>query len=1591
MKRKLFLLLCALLTSVGMWAEGYTDYLTAENGWTRVTSTSQISTDGSAVYVLGLVSETTRVVALSGEGSTTQVTTSVINGQPDRTQVWYIESDSYDDKSGYAFKSLANSEKYLQSNAQAWNIKAEATEKGLAQTCYSISIDGGTYNLTIYTNDAIWTDAGREWGWWNPGNPSADSYNLAGNKSTGLGFALYKKQLGVAGQDYTFLIGNPSFETGTFTSSWTNDGMEVVNNASFGDGKVGTYYTQRWNKNGSAELNQTIANLPAGIYKISANLISRSATCEFYANDERIPVGDQRNYSILVNLTSSGSIRFGLNGNTAANTSSWIAADNFTLTYYGDSFNENLSFDKDVQFDSDATGDWGTSNTPQIFLGWNLYKKDTYSTGAVFAYGTKATINDTEIPATAPTGSTSTAGLALTSGWQNTISYRSTSMTLPAGTYTLTYKVYNANTRTEKVDNKDQTTMVAENLTGFVTNAGTNYLARTKNFTKGAWTYEEFTFTLLETTNGHVQVGYKSSNVPSKASPILVFDGITIERASATNSVTEGKFFLYNVGAKKYLQGGNAYGTYSSLREVGLLCTLTAGSAAGTYKIATGINDNGGNTGYLGSNGYVDNGTAADWNFVEVSEGVYKLMNGSNYLYWSGSGSALTLNTTEPTTDNGYWTLVSKPYRTDALRSATSSIPVDASFLIQNPDFDRNHPGGWASSNVTLAGGDNNGYVGEIYNTNGSVTQTINDLPVGAYLVKVNGFYSNGTTFDQNLYLNVGDKTIVMPNILHEAKASATSGFDHELAPGKYVPNGGGTASLVFADGAYQRTMPVIVTGTSLSLGLSEQVNHTGDWSAFDRVRLVYYGNTAEGYAAVLAQLQSQATADLSDGFYTNVKGSERATLVTQSTATASTTSEYNALFGTVATAINNFERAKQAYDDLKAYLDEMSTYVDNENYPIENDDYEAAYDDAYSTYTTSTELTVSGIDAIKATLNAALVDLFAANGGSLAEPINMTAKIQNPDMAATTGWTLNGMGQHPTSQFGNVSTAPIIEKYSGSSSAAIAAATSCQQTLTGMRAGHYYLKAAVNATLQSAASPKDANVTGVNLMLGDAKTAINGTENAAGEIFRVDYDLIEAGELLIGFETTAECTANWVAWDNVELYYCGPSDTYATDLAAAVATNKNTFTTGVVKNFTFDDVTGWTGGTHQTSFSRSWKSASATDAFVERSATGVIYYTFSNMPAGNYKVVAAVRSYNGGRMTLSVANTKGASITGVGDGYTEGNNEINLNGVEMPNKGLSGEYEFTTNGNGHNWRWATATGTLSADGDLTVVFSTRGNGWMAIDDVTLYYLGDDEVVSYTKDATSVSNSDKTVTKDIVVSNPNIIICSDDAINGAAGVQINNNLVSETVANLVLYDGYEFSAAADFEATNATLYRSIGTGNFATICAPFAISGGAEGGSFYEPSSLDAGTLSFAVKTNPEAGNSYLFKADGAVTALTGSDTEVKASPVENGTGIKMTGTYSRIDAIDHGNYVLSGGKLYKLDSDVSLNPFRAYFNTGGNELEARSVITVNLDGNETAINVVEESKAGTDAQKDGKYLENGQIIIVKNGVKYSTNGQILK
>jgi len=166
------------------------------------------------------------------------------------------------------------------------------------------------------------------------------------------------------------------------------------------------------------------------------------------------------------------------------------------------------------------------------------------------------------------------------------------------------------------------------------------------------------------------------------------------------------------------------------------------------------------------------------------------------------------------------------------------------------------------------------------------------------------------------------------------------------------------------------------------------------------------------------------------------------------------------------------------------------------------------------------------------------------------------------------------------------------------------------------------------------------------------------------------------------------------------------------------------------------------------------------------------------------------------------------------------------------------------------------------------------------------------------------------------------------------------------------------------------------------------------GSKVYAVSSYNAETenISFVVRDGISANQPCLLKATEAGTTYELTDrTIVAGTPTSSGTNVTLTGSYAASISVPQAtsNYIVSGDNLYQVNSTVTMKNTRAYITISG---ESGARLSLRFDDDDaTIINALEAADAEAGAQKDGKYLENGKIVIVKNGVKYSANGQILK
>ena len=157
-------------------------------------------------------------------------------------------------------------------------------------------------------------------------------------------------------------------------------------------------------------------------------------------------------------------------------------------------------------------------------------------------------------------------------------------------------------------------------------------------------------------------------------------------------------------------------------------------------------------------------------------------------------------------------------------------------------------------------------------------------------------------------------------------------------------------------------------------------------------------------------------------------------------------------------------------------------------------------------------------------------------------------------------------------------------------------------------------------------------------------------------------------------------------------------------------------------------------------------------------------------------------------------------------------------------------------------------------------------------------------------------------------------------------------------------------------------------------------------------------SMSFKDADDIVAGKAYMVKPGSDITevnadGVTINTTTVTSSEVSHGDyTADFVGNNSYLTAVPLGSYIISNNVFYAVDTYIIQKGFRAYITVGGpSPSSARSTVSYDTEGGVTDIqNVVVNGLEESDAQKDGKYFENNKIVIVKNGIKYGSNGQKL-
>ena len=294
-----------------------------------------------------------------------------------------------------------------------------------------------------------------------------------------------------------------------------------------------------------------------------------------------------------------------------------------------------------------------------------------------------------------------------------------------------------------------------------------------------------------------------------------------------------GKYYLKNVGSGLFWGAGNDWGTRGSLLKHAEYVTLLA-QGDGVYKMETQVSNGG--TAYYFEGDYMDNANPMSLTINKTkTEGVYTIASPEEKLF-GYDGTSTVLGKDVAAGENAQWQILSEADMQATLSAAAADAPVDATFLILDPNFGRNNrnQSAWTVSedctNKNLSGGNNTNNCAESYMSVFTISQTI-DVPNGKYVLNAQAavtFHDNREIkeYDGNGYPQIfaNDKVSNFNDMIVEDRLSNMGKLSEQFTAGMYTVE----------------PIEVIVTDGKLTIGAKSE--RADIWAIWDNFELTYYG-----------------------------------------------------------------------------------------------------------------------------------------------------------------------------------------------------------------------------------------------------------------------------------------------------------------------------------------------------------------------------------------------------------------------------------------------------------------------------------------------------------------------------------------------------------------------------------------------------------------------------------------------------------------------------------------------------------------------------------------------------------------------------
>lgn len=493
--------------------------------------------------------------------------------------------------------------------------------------------------------------------------------------------------------------------------------------------------------------------------------------------------------------------------------------------------------------------------------GWNKDFSVNYTIAGVYQIGTNKTFNGAKVPDKAFDGTTLGGVLALSTGWQQALKYYQT-VTLPAGNYTMKSVFFNGSDKSSGIS-----------LMAWLPDGGTPVKSSLTSFSVDNWTEDVVHFTLTETTTGRIQPGFQAPESRGSANVTEQKDGrLALKELSSEDILTNDSaawHVIFNAEKSLYrfknVATGHVitYDTHTSSMRTGEASGATDDALFHLMRGRKDVVEGNSVRGYwmIHNDGSENPKVMSVENGSTLTTATYNLGNDATAQRWL----ILDKNTMESIEMQAkkdyskqlddYLDLVKKlrstPHREDiagtdkafddgleAIKSrrltATSAgklsrlvaeahalaynflshvtplskyEPFDLTFMVMNPGMDQLT--GWTGRPAL------NHSSGEFYQATFDFNQTVSNLPVGSYQLRVQAFQRPGsaeTAYQAHMSgddkvtteIYLGDRSCKVKQAVTEARETPMGVGNESMLPSnpaQYIPNDMLSASEYFANG----------------------------------------------------------------------------------------------------------------------------------------------------------------------------------------------------------------------------------------------------------------------------------------------------------------------------------------------------------------------------------------------------------------------------------------------------------------------------------------------------------------------------------------------------------------------------------------------------------------------------------------------------------------------------------------------------------------------------------------------------------------------------------------------------------------------